>query len=50
VTIKKLCSTPPVLAYYDVRKPVEIECDASKDGLGAVLMQEGKVIAYSRYN
>ena len=26
---------------------MEIECDASKDGLGAVLMQNGRVIAYA---
>ena len=45
--LKHLCSTPPVLAYYDVNKPVEIECDSSKDGLGAVLLQEGHVIAYA---
>ena len=45
--LKKLCSSPPVLAYYDVNKPVEIECDASKDGLGSVLLQEGHVIAYA---
>ena len=38
---------PPVLAYYDVNKPVEIECDSSKDGLGAVLVQEGHVVAYA---
>ena len=36
-----------MLAYYDVNKPVEIECDASKDGLGAVIMQDGRVIAYA---
>ena len=29
----------PVLAFYDINKPVEIHCDASKDGLGAVLIQ-----------
>ncbi|CAC5389960.1 unnamed protein product [Mytilus coruscus] len=43
--LKRLCSTTPVLAFFDVKKPVEIECDASQ-GLGAVLMQEGRVIAY----
>ena len=45
--LKHLCSIPPVLAYYDVNKPIEIECDSSKDGLGAVLLQEGHVIAYA---
>lgn len=45
--LKRLCSTSPILAFFDVSKPVEIECDASQDGLGAVLMQEGRVIAYA---
>src|SRR6266480_1915828 len=30
----------------DVTKPFDVYCDASKLGLGCVLMQEGKVIAY----
>ena len=45
--LKRLCSSPPVLAYYNVNKIPEIECDSSKDGPGAVLMQEGRVIAYA---
>ncbi|CAC5361564.1 unnamed protein product [Mytilus coruscus] len=45
--LKRLCSTTPVLTFFDVKKPVEIECDASQEGLGAVLMQEGRVIAYA---
>ncbi|XP_052762296.1 uncharacterized protein K02A2.6-like [Mya arenaria] len=40
--LKKLCSSPPVLAYYDVSKEVQIECDASKNGLGGVIMQSDK--------
>ncbi|KAL9988764.1 hypothetical protein ACROYT_G003247 [Oculina patagonica] len=35
------------LAYYDVKKEVTLEVDASKHGLGAVLMQEGKPVAYA---
>lgn len=45
--LKSLCSQKPVLAFYDVNKPVEIQCDASKDGLGAVLIQAGRPVAYS---
>ena len=45
--LKTACTTTPVLALYDVNKPTEIQCDASKDGLGAILMQDGRVIAYS---
>lgn len=33
--LKRLCCRKPVLAFYDVNKPVEIQCDASKDGLGS---------------
>ena len=30
-----------------MKDPIEIECDSSKDGLGAVLLQNGHVIAYA---
>jgi hypothetical protein len=45
--LQTLCCEPPVLAFYNVHKPVEIQCDASKDGLGAVLLQEDRPIAYT---
>lgn len=45
--LKELCSSPPVLAFYDVNKDVTIECDSSKDGLGAVIMQGNRAIAYA---
>ena len=45
--LKHLCSTPPVLTYFDVNQPAEIHCDASKDGLGAVLIQNGRPVAYT---
>ncbi len=31
----------------DCGKAFEVYCDASKEGLGCVLMQEGKVVAYA---
>ena len=37
----------PVLAYYDVNKPVVIQCDAAQSGLGATLLQESRPMAYS---
>ena len=37
----------PVLQYYDVNKPVTIQCDASGKGLGAVLMQDNKPVCYA---
>ena len=38
--------TLPVLAYFDKTKKHTIQCDASKKGLGAVLLQESKSIMY----
>jgi hypothetical protein len=35
------------LVLPDVHKPFSVYCDASYTGLGCVLMQEGKVVAYS---
>ncbi|WVZ76033.1 hypothetical protein U9M48_024038 [Paspalum notatum var. saurae] len=46
-TLKKLLTSAPVLAQPDVTKPFDVYCDASGNGLGRVLMQEGRVIAYA---
>jgi hypothetical protein len=40
-------TTTPVLAQPDVSKPFDIYCDASGTGLGCVLMQDNRVIAYA---
>ncbi|WVZ80125.1 hypothetical protein U9M48_027628 [Paspalum notatum var. saurae] len=46
-TLKKLLTSAPVLAQPDITKPFDVYCDASGNGLGCVLMQEGRVIAYA---
>jgi ribonuclease HI len=44
--LKQKLTTTPVLVLPDVHKPFSVYCDASYTGLGCVLMQEGKVVAY----
>jgi hypothetical protein len=38
-----------VLVLPDVHKPFSVYCDACYTGLGCVLMQEGRVVAYSSW-
>nr|CAH67706.1 H0512B01.1 [Oryza sativa] len=45
--LKKRLVTAPVLILPDSRKDFQVYCDASRLGLGCVLMQEGKVVAYA---
>jgi hypothetical protein len=46
-TLRAQLTTTPVLAQPDVSKPFDIYCDASGIGLGCVLMQDNRVIAYA---
>jgi hypothetical protein len=46
-TLRQYLTTAPVLAQPDNIKPFEVYCDASSTGLGCVLMQENRVIAYA---
>jgi hypothetical protein len=45
--LKKRLTTAPVLVMPDVHKGFDVYCDASRQGLGCVLMQEVKVVAYA---
>ncbi|WVZ70514.1 hypothetical protein U9M48_019175 [Paspalum notatum var. saurae] len=45
--LKKRLTIAPVLTLPDLTKSFTVYCDVSKEGLGCVLMQEGKVIAYA---
>ena len=45
--LKKRLTTAPVLTLPDGKEGFAVYTDASKEGLGCVLMQNGKVIAYA---
>ena len=38
--LKQACMTAPIVSFTDYTKPFLLETDASKDGLGAVLLQK----------
>jgi hypothetical protein len=46
-TLKQYLTSAPVLAQPDNSKPYEVYCNASGTGLGCVLMQENRVLAYA---
>ncbi|MCO5548020.1 hypothetical protein L7F22_001476 [Adiantum nelumboides] len=44
--LKEKLTTEPVLILPDLRKSFQVQCDACSSSIGAVLMQDGHVIAY----
>ncbi|XP_072087356.1 uncharacterized protein [Arachis hypogaea] len=47
LALKQRLTTAPVLVLPEPREPFEVYCDASLKGLGWVLMQHHKVVAYA---
>jgi ribonuclease HI len=45
--LKRRLTSAPVLVLPDNQKSFVVYCDASRQGLGCVLMQEGRVVAYA---
>jgi hypothetical protein len=45
--LKKRLTTALILVMPDMEKPFAIYCDASGQGLGCVLMQDGHVVTYA---
>jgi hypothetical protein len=45
--LKKRLTTAPILVMPDMEKSFSIYCDASGQGLGCVLMQDGHMVAYA---
>lgn len=45
--VKCIVTAAPVLAYFDHKLELEVQCDAGKSGLGTALLQQGRVIAYA---
>ena len=44
--LKRRLTTTPILIVSKQGQRYTVYCDASKDGLGCVLMQFGRVVAY----
>ena len=45
--LKTALTQSPILSYYDPKKPVRLQVDASSKGLGVCCLQDGKPIAYA---
>jgi hypothetical protein len=46
-TLKMAMCTTPVVALLDFTKTFVLECDSSRKGIGTILMQEGRYLAFT---
>lgn len=46
-SLKEMLINAPVLGIFDSSKPLTVQTDASKDGLGACICQDGHPLAYA---
>ena len=46
-SLKTMITKVPVLKFYNVEEETTIQCDASEKGLGAILLQKGKPVAFN---
>jgi hypothetical protein len=49
LTLRKLLITTTILAQPNIEKPFDVYCDASDMGIGGILMQDGRVVAYASH-
>ena len=45
--LKARLTSAPVLTFPDIYRSFDVYCDASRKGIGCVLKQDGKVVAYA---
>jgi uncharacterized Fe-S cluster protein YjdI len=47
--MKKVVSTCPILSLHDFSQPFILECDASSEGVGSVLMYNNHTVSYESH-
>lgn len=48
--IKNIVTEIPVLKIFDPKLPIEIQTNASQNGIGSCLLQQGKLVAFCSCN
>lgn len=46
-TLKQIICSGQVLAAFDEKLPIDIQCDASKDAIGCCILQNGKPVSFA---